>query len=87
MMPRVGDPDSSSVYRIAAELGYLSCIIVGSCLGGNMVIDSWDCITTYNHWCEPLRTLGDPFLAWNCIYLVLDKINLPYARPWSRWRI
>jgi hypothetical protein len=75
-MPRVGDRDPFSVQRIAAELGYLSCIVIGSCLEGNTLINNGlDCITAYNHWCEPLHALGDIFLGLNCIYLVLDKVN------------
>jgi hypothetical protein len=86
-MPQVGDPDSSSVLKIAVVLGYLSSIIVGMWLDGNIYKNGWDYIRTFNYWSGTVRAVGDPFLLGNCIYLVLDKINSPYARPWSRWRI
>ncbi|CAM0877330.1 unnamed protein product [Alopecurus aequalis] len=86
-MPRVGDPDSSAVFRIAVELGYLSSIIVGRWLDGNIYINGVDYIRTFNYWSEIVRAVGEPFLLWNCIYLVLENINSPYARHWSGGRI
>jgi hypothetical protein len=86
-MPRVGDPDASSILRMAAEFGYLSFIVAGCCFDRNLHRYGTSYLPTFRYWSKALRNLGEPWMAWNFFWLVLDKINSPFARPWSRGRI
>lgn len=42
---------------------------------------------TFLYWSRTMRCLGDPFMAWNLLWLVLDKIDSPMARPFTWGRI
>uniref|UniRef100_A0A0E0MBM9 Uncharacterized protein n=1 Tax=Oryza punctata TaxID=4537 RepID=A0A0E0MBM9_ORYPU len=68
-MPRVGDPDAHLLPRVLCELAYLYCI----------------------HYFSPNKTSryllsdllgGCILMTYNIVYLVLDKIDSPDARPW-----
>uniref|UniRef100_A0ACD6A4Y9 Uncharacterized protein n=1 Tax=Avena sativa TaxID=4498 RepID=A0ACD6A4Y9_AVESA len=75
-MPRVGDPEASCAFRIVSEFGYLSSIILGCWL------DTIRHNPTFNYWSGGVMALGRPFMAYNFVWLILDKLNSPYARPY-----
>jgi hypothetical protein len=84
-MPRVGDPEATSILRMAAEFGYLSFIVAGCCFDNKLYRYGMDYMPTFLYWNRVLRSYGDPFMLWNFFWLVLDKIDSPMARPSSRW--
>ncbi|CAM0877331.1 unnamed protein product [Alopecurus aequalis] len=86
-MPRVGDPEASSILRMAAEFGYLSCIVAGCWFDNNLYRYGMRYMPTFRYWSQTLRCIGEPLAAWNLFWLVLDKIGSPMARPFTWGRI
>ncbi|KAF7061896.1 hypothetical protein CFC21_068551 [Triticum aestivum] len=86
-MPRLGDPEASSILRIAAEFGYLSSIVAGCWFDNNLYRYGVSYMPTFLYWSRTMRCLGDAFMAWNLLWLVLDEIDSPMARPFTWGRI
>lgn len=82
-MPRVGDPDASSILRVTYELGYLASIIAGCWVDGNLYKHGLGYISTFRKWSAQVKAIGGPFMVVNSVLLILDKTNSPYARPFS----
>uniref|UniRef100_A0A0E0RCT3 Uncharacterized protein n=1 Tax=Oryza rufipogon TaxID=4529 RepID=A0A0E0RCT3_ORYRU len=75
-MPRVGDPDAHLVPRVFSEIAYVYCIHYFSPNKTSLYLLS--------DWYDLFG--GCLLMACNAMYLVLDKIDSPNARPWSRGR-
>ncbi|KAM3279425.1 hypothetical protein ACQJBY_046653 [Aegilops geniculata] len=86
-MPQLGDPEASSVLRIAAEFGYLASIAAGCWFDNNLYRYGMSYMPTFLYWSRTMRCIGDPFMAWNLLWLVLDEIDSPMARPFTWGRI
>uniref|UniRef100_A0ACD5WDG1 Uncharacterized protein n=1 Tax=Avena sativa TaxID=4498 RepID=A0ACD5WDG1_AVESA len=84
-MPRVGDPEASSALRMLAEFGYLSIIVAGCWFDNNLYRYGMGYMPTFLHWSKVTSSVGEPFMAYNLLWLVLDKIDSPMARPFTRW--
>lgn len=75
-MPRLGDPDADLLDRVLWELGYLCCIYQSQ---------NYISLGSPASWYATLA--GVNFVTTNAIFLILDKIDSPYARRWSRGRL
>jgi hypothetical protein len=84
-MPRVGDPEATSIFRMAGEIGYLSLIVAGCCFDNNLYRYGMDYMPTFLYWRNTLWSVGEPCMLYNLFWLVLDKIDSPMARPSYRW--
>uniref|UniRef100_A0A8R7QL08 Uncharacterized protein n=1 Tax=Triticum urartu TaxID=4572 RepID=A0A8R7QL08_TRIUA len=85
-MPRVGDPDASSILRITYELGYLASIIAGCWVDGNLFIHGVRYMSTFTDLSGKVLAIGRPLMIANSVMLLLDGINSPYARTLSLTR-
>ncbi|BAT03982.1 Os08g0165601 [Oryza sativa Japonica Group] len=80
-MPRLGDPDADLIRRVLWEIGYIYCIYINRDKTSLFLCSQ----SSRTLW---LATLGGClFLTSNTIFLVLDKIDSPNARTWSRRRL
>uniref|UniRef100_A0A0E0EID5 Uncharacterized protein n=1 Tax=Oryza meridionalis TaxID=40149 RepID=A0A0E0EID5_9ORYZ len=80
-MPRLGDPDADLIRRVLWEIGYIYCIYINRDKTSLFLCSQ----SSRTLW---LATLGGClFLTSNTINLVLDKIDSPNARTWSRRRL
>uniref|UniRef100_A0A0D9XW59 Uncharacterized protein n=1 Tax=Leersia perrieri TaxID=77586 RepID=A0A0D9XW59_9ORYZ len=76
-MPRLGDPDADLVSRVMSEIGYLYCVFLNRNRASSISLnEAWHCTLS-----------GGLFMTLNTIFLVLDKIDSPNSRPWSRERL
>ncbi len=75
-MPRLGDLDADLVLRVLCEIAYVFCIHY---LGPNKFS-----LCLFSDWHDLLG--GSILMTWNAMFLVLDKIDSPNARPWRGGR-